>query len=32
MAYLNIEAQLGHLAEQKRMMLAVYEMIGKVYR
>lgn len=31
MDYLNIEAQVGHLQEQKRMMLAVYEMIGKMY-
>jgi hypothetical protein len=31
MAYLNIEAQLGHLAEQKRMMLAVYEMIEELF-
>jgi hypothetical protein len=32
MAYLNIEAQQGHLNEQKRMMLAVYEMIDELFR
>lgn len=31
MAYLNIEAQHGHLAEQKAMMLAVYEMIREFF-
>lgn len=31
MAYLNIEAQQGHLAEQKAMMLAVYEMIATLF-
>jgi len=31
MAYLNIEAQQGHLAEQKAMMLAVYEMIRALF-
>lgn len=31
MAYLNIEAQQGHLAEQKAMMLAVYDMIRALF-
>ncbi|MCU0396159.1 MAG: hypothetical protein MUF29_09625 [Chitinophagaceae bacterium] len=31
MAYLNIEAQLGHLQQQKRMMLAVYQMIEELF-
>lgn len=30
--YLNIEAQIGHLAEQKRMMLAAYEMIDALFQ
>lgn len=32
MVYLNIEAQLGHLEEQKRMMLAVYQMIDDLFK
>lgn len=32
MAYLNIEAQQGHLQEQKRMMLAVFDMIETLFK
>jgi hypothetical protein len=32
MAYLNIEAQMGHLEQQKRMMLAVYQMIEHIFK
>jgi hypothetical protein len=32
MVYLNIEAQLGHFEEQKRMMLAVHQMIDDLFK
>jgi hypothetical protein len=32
MVYLNIEAQLGHIEQQKRMMLAVYQMIDDLFK
>lgn len=32
MVYLNIEAEQGHLEQQKRMMLAVYQMIDELFQ